>query len=96
LVVTPSTSNSSPQKRDDQQQGEEAMGDRSAERALLRTFRIHMDPLLVISGVGEQVDLFLGDLAVVGGSKVGTGHGEQFVEIDDEIGHRCLLLVMDI
>ncbi|MNR48008.1 hypothetical protein D3C85_1671860 [compost metagenome] len=67
------------------------MCDRGSKGAVLGAFRIGVDPLLVIRGIGEQVDLLLGDLTVIGGAKVLAGHGEQGVEIDDEIGHLCLL-----
>ena len=68
------------------------MGDRGAEGAVLGAFRVHVDPLVIAGGVGEFVDLFLGDFAVVGGAEVGAGEGEQFVEVDDEIGHLWLLV----
>ena len=68
------------------------MGDRGAERAVLGAFRVDVDPLVVAGGVGEFVDLFLGDFAVFGDPEVGAGEGEQFVEVDDEIGHLCLLM----
>ena len=67
------------------------MGDRGAERAVLGAFRVDVDPLVVPGGVGELVDLVLGDFAVLGDPEVGAGEGEQFVEIDDEIGHGVLL-----
>ena len=50
-----------------ERQGEVAVGDRAAERALLlRPLGVDVDPLVVAGGVGEQVHLLLGDLDVVG------------------------------
>ncbi len=63
------------------------MRDRGAERAVLGAFRVDVDPLVIAGGVGEFVDLFLGDFAVFGDAEVGSGEGGQFVEVDDEIGH---------
>ena len=50
-----------------ERQGEVAVGDRAAERALLlRPLGVDVDPLVVAGGVGEEVHLLLGDLHVVG------------------------------
>ena len=45
-----------------QRQGEVAVGDRAAERAGLGPLGVDVDPLVVAGGVGELVDLLLGDL----------------------------------
>src|SRR4051794_3192071 len=46
------------------------MGDGAAERALLlRPLHVDVDPLVVAGGVGERVDLVLGDLQPVAGTK---------------------------
>src|SRR5581483_1016223 len=45
-----------------QGEGEVSVGDGAAERARLGPLRIDVDPLVVTGGVGELVDLLLGDL----------------------------------
>ena len=45
------------------------MGDRAAERRLLRALGVDVDPLVVAGDVGERVDVLLGDLVPVGGAE---------------------------
>ena len=67
---------------------------RPAERAVLGAFRVHVDPLVIAGGVGEFVDLFLGDFYVFGDPEIGAGEGiaaaakiGQFVkEIEGQLG----------
>ena len=47
-----------------------AVGDRAAERRLLRALGIDVDPLVVAGGVGERVDVVLGDLVPVGDAEL--------------------------
>ena len=46
------------------------MGDRAAERPGLGPLDVDVDPLVVAGGVGELVDLVLGDLDVVAVAEV--------------------------
>ena len=41
-------------ERDDEREREEAVGDRGAEGAVLGALGVHVDPLVVVGGVGEQ------------------------------------------
>src|SRR5690606_40753298 len=50
------------EERDDQGQGQVAVRDRAAERAVLRPYGIDVDPLVVVGGVGDGVHPFRGDL----------------------------------
>ena len=51
-------------------QGQVAVGDGAAEGTGLGPLGIDVDPLVVAGGVGEQVDLLLGDLDVVAVAEV--------------------------
>jgi hypothetical protein len=44
--------------------------DRAAERRVLGALGIHVDPLVVAGGVGEGVDVLLGDLVPVGDAQL--------------------------
>ena len=45
------------------------MGDRAAERRVLRALDVDVDPLVVAGHVGERVDVLLGHLVPVGGAE---------------------------
>jgi hypothetical protein len=49
--------------------GQKSMGDGSAEGRLCRPFRVDMDELVIIGGVGECVDARLRNLDPLGDSK---------------------------
>src|SRR5262249_19376651 len=53
----------------DQREREVAMGDRAAERRLLRALHVDVDPLVVAGDVRERVDVGLGDLMPVAGAE---------------------------
>jgi hypothetical protein len=60
------------------------VGDRAAEGALrLRALDVHVDPLVVAGGVGELVDVLLGDLVPVAAAELAAdesgdlGHGRR-------------------
>src|SRR5690606_10254031 len=59
-----------------------AVGDRSAERPRGGAHGIDVDPLMVVGGVGEEVDLVLRDLPIPGEPQVRAGQGGQLVEGD--------------
>ena len=68
----PAPAASSGQEAVGQRQGEVAVGDRPAERALgVGPLHVDVDPLVVAGGLGEQVDLRLGDLDPVASSPGG-------------------------
>ena len=62
---------------------EVAVGDRAAERRLLRALDVDVDPLVVAGDVGERVDVLLGDLVPVGGAERLALGGLELVESGD-------------
>jgi hypothetical protein len=60
-----------------QRQRQIAVGDGGAERTVGGTGRVHMDPLVVAGGLGEQVDPLLVDLDPVAGPDLGADGGGQ-------------------
>ena len=68
------------------------MRDRRAERPGLGPLGVHVDPLVVERGVGELVDLVLGDRDPVGGAEVGADGVEQGLGLANSVvmGRRCI------
>src|SRR5690349_7058772 len=64
----------------EQAEGEEAVGDRGAERALAGGVDVDVDPLVVERRVGEGVDPGLVDVQPRAGADVGPGGGGDLVE----------------
>ena len=52
-----------------QRQGQQAVRDRPAERTVRRALGVDVDPLMIVGGVGEQVDTVLVDLEPFGGAQ---------------------------
>src|SRR3954464_5603016 len=70
------------EERDQQGERQVAVRDRTAEGALrLRPLHVDVDPLVVTGGVGEEVDVVLGDLEPVAGTQLGADETGQ-------LGHR--------
>ena len=65
------------------------MGDRGAERPGLGPLDVDVDPLVVAGGVGELVDLLLGDLDVVAVAEVLADERAQLVESVDRAWQPC-------
>ena len=59
------------------------MSDGAAERPLRRPLLVDVDPLVVVGGVGEQVDAVLVDLEPVAGPEVRTHGGGQLVDVGE-------------
>jgi hypothetical protein len=55
------------------------MCDCSAEWAIGRPLRVDVDPLVVVGGIGEQVDPVLADLQPLSGTQLGTFGCDEFV-----------------
>ena len=60
-----------------QRHREVAVGDRRAERSRFGAFGVDVDPLVVERGLGEFVDLVLGDRDPVGHAEIGADGAEQ-------------------
>ena len=86
FVVTPSTSNSSVQNFTASESVRNPCAIGAAERAVLRALGVDVDPLVVVGGVGEQVDAVLRDLEPVGVAEVGAGQAGG-VGVGDGGGH---------
>ena len=65
------------------------MGDRAAEGARLRPLGVDVDPLVVAGGVGEAVDLLLGDRLPVAVADLLAGQFVEAVDGGDGGGHGC-------
>ena len=55
------------------------MGDRAAERTILRTLDVDVDPLVVARRLGEEVDPVLGDLDPVAVAEVLAEEGSEVI-----------------
>ena len=60
-----------------QRQRQQSVRDRPAEGAAGGPLRIDVNPLMILGGVGEEVDALLGDLQPFGGPEFGTLCGNQ-------------------
>ncbi len=58
------------------------MCDWSAERRLRRSFRVDVNELMVVGGVRELIDAFLGDLDPGGGLQLGADQPWKFLDFD--------------
>ena len=70
-----------------ERQREVAVGDRAAEGPGLGPLDVDVDPLVVAGGVGELVDLLLGDLDLVAVAEVLADLGLQPVDAFDDRRH---------
>ena len=70
-------------ERGDQATRQVAVGDGAAERALRRALLVDVDPLVVVGGVGEQVDAVLVDLEPVAGAEVLAHGGGELVDVGE-------------
>src|SRR4029079_5406006 len=57
--------------------------DGPAERSGLGAFDVHVDPLVVVGGVGERVHALLGDLAPLDGPNLLTHGGLELSEVGE-------------
>jgi p-hydroxybenzoate 3-monooxygenase len=74
-------------ERDEQRQCEEAVRDGTAERAVLRPLDVDVDPLMVVSRVGEGVDALLRHLEPAAVAQVLAEPGAKFLKAVDDDGH---------
>src|SRR5690554_2566358 len=65
--------------------------DGATEWALGGHFWVNVDPLVVSSGVGEEVDFLLRHLNPVAGSQFFSGGGLELVEVGESTSHGVLL-----
>ena len=63
------------------------MGDGGAERPGSSPFTVHVDPLVIASGLSEQVNPGLVDLHPVGVAQVGSHGGRQVIGAIEDGGH---------
>ena len=63
------------------------MGDRVAEWTGRRALGVDVNPLVVTSRLGEQIDLLLGDGQVVGIAEVGTNEWREVFDAVHVRGH---------
>src|SRR5690606_30271428 len=73
-----------------QRQRQVAVRDRPAERALLGALDVHVDPLVVAGGVGEQVHPVLGDLQPVAAAERPADLLGELVQAPEDPHHMCL------
>ena len=66
------------------------MGNGVPERSRFGTLRVNVDPLVIARGVGEQIDLCLGDVLIVRVPQVRSHEGFEFLDARDVRGHICL------
>ena len=63
------------------------MRDPPAERAVRRTLGIDVDPLMVIGGVGEQIDALLRDLQPIGGPELTALGSDELIQPAELLHH---------
>ena len=63
------------------------MSDRPAERAVCRTLGIDVDPLMVVGGVGEQIDALLCDLQPIGGTELAALGSDELIQPAELLHH---------
>jgi len=71
-----------------EREGKEAVRDRAAERAGRSPLRVHVNPLVIAGGVGEQADLLLGHLVPGAGAQALSDAVAQLVALEGPFRHR--------
>ena len=67
------------------------MGDRSAERAVFGTLRVHVDPLVIPCRICERIDTFLSNLKPIGVAKVRTDEFSESSESCNFCSHEQIM-----